>query len=53
MGLCRAWLSAGPVAWPAVLGAAGGGDLGLEGSLVLAAQDGDWNQVSTEGLCVD
>lgn len=43
MGLCRAWLSAGPVAWQAVLCAARGGDLGLEISLVLAAQVGDWN----------
>lgn len=34
MGLCRAWLSAGPVAWQAVQGAANRGDLGLEGSLV-------------------
>lgn len=41
MGLCRAWLSAGPVAWQAVLGAARGEDLGLEISLVLAARDGD------------
>lgn len=43
MGLCRAWLSAGPVAWQAVLCAAHGEDLGLEISLVLAAQHGDWN----------
>lgn len=43
MGLCRAWLSAGPVAWQAVLCAARGGDLGLEISLVLAAHIGDGN----------
>lgn len=42
MGLCRAWLSAGPVAWQAVLCAARGEDLGLE-ILVLATQNGDWN----------
>lgn len=43
MGLCTAWLSAGPVAWQAVLCAARGKDLGLQISLVLAAQDGDQN----------
>lgn len=43
MGLCRAWLSAGPVAWQAVLCAARGEDLALQISLVLAAQDGDRN----------
>lgn len=42
MGLCRARLSAGPVAWQAVLCAARGEDLGLE-ILVLATQNGDWN----------
>jgi hypothetical protein len=42
MRLCSAWLSAGPVAWQAVLCAASEEDLGLE-ILVLAAQDGDWN----------
>lgn len=41
MGLCRAWLSAGPVAWQAVLCTALDEYLGLEISLVLAAQDGD------------
>lgn len=43
MGLHRAWLSAGPVAWQAVLCAARGEDPTLEISLVLAAQGGDWN----------
>lgn len=42
MGLCKAWLSAGPVAWKAVLCAARGKDLGLK-ILVLAAQESDWN----------
>lgn len=54
MELCRAWLSAGPVAWQAVRGAANRGDLGLEGSLVfLFAQDSYWTGGSTEGSHVD
>lgn len=54
MELCRAWLSAGPVAWQAVRGAANRGDLGLEGSLVfLFAQDGYWTGSSTEGSHID
>lgn len=53
MGLCRAWLSAGPVACQAVLGAARGENLGLEISLVLAAHDGDWAKATMEGLLLD
>lgn len=53
MGLCRAWLSAGPVAWQAVLGAARGEDVGLEIVLVLAARDGDWTKATTKGLLLD
>lgn len=49
MGLCGAWLSAGPVAWVAVLCAAHGGDLGLETSLLLSV----WNKGCAEGSHLD